>query len=318
MPGPFAEWAAFMLEGDFSPIPIKVGEKRPLFDNWDRLRSIALTPHEIEGLCRKHPGLGLGVAGGFMGLIPIDVDTDDREIIDAILSALPRPDVAKFGQRGFTAFYYDAYRCIAGQKFRHPRKDGSGFDTLVEILATGQSVLPPTIHPDVRRPYRYLTEETLLNTRVDELPVITKAHIEALREALGPWLPRPVLCSPPKPLKPVRAPCARLDKRMTAYAEAILANEARKLSGLSCGRNWALYCAAANLGKFVHHGVLSRSAVESALIGAAMSNGYASAKHGGMQRTHATLRSGLEKAKGDPLPNLSTRERGKRQKRTTA
>jgi hypothetical protein len=108
-------------------------------------------------------------------------------------------------------------------------------------------------------------------------------------------------------------------KRMRAYAEAILANEARKLSSLGAGRNRALYCAAANLGKFAHHGVLSRSEVESALIGAAMSNGYASAKHGGMQRTSATLRSGLEKAKGDPLPNLGrTYERGeRRQKRTT-
>ena len=126
-------------------------------------------------------------------------------------------------------------------------------------------------------------------------------------------------CPPPKPLKPVRAAQAATSKRMRAYAEAILANEVRKLSGLSCGRNWALYCAAANLGKFVHHGVLSRSEVESALIGAAMSNGYASAKHGGMQRTSATLRSGLEKAKGDPLPSLDTYERGKRrQKRTTA
>jgi hypothetical protein len=273
------------------------------------LRSVALTPNQIDALCRKHPGLGLGVAGGFMGLIPIDVDTDDREIIDAIMSALPRPDVAKFGQRGFTASYYDAYRCMAGQKFRHPRKDGSGFDTLVEVLATGQSVLPPTVHPDTMQPYRWLTNDTLLNTRVDELPVITKAHIEALREALGPWLPRPVLCSPPKPLKPVRASYSHQDKRMTAYAEAILANEARKLSGLSCGRNWALLCAAANLGKFAHHGVLSCSKLENALIGATHANGYMAAKHGGMKKARATLRSGLEKARGDALPNLSARER---------
>lgn len=321
-PGPFAQYAAFMLEGDFSPVPIKVGKKRPLFDNWDRLRSAALTPHEIEALCRKHPGLGLGVAGGFMGLVPIDVDTDDREIIDAIMSALPRPEVVKFGQRGFTAFYHDAYGCIAGQKFRHPRMDG-GFDTLAEVLATGQSVIPPTIHPDIGRPYEWLTSATLLNTRVDELPVITKAHIEALREALGPWLPRPVLYAPPKLPKPAKAFQASTGKRMTAYAEAILANEARKLSGLSAGRNWALFCAASNLGKFVHHGVLSRSEVENALIGATMTNGYATAKHGGMKKTCATLRSGLEKARSDALPNLnSTRERGKlrsdQTERTTA
>src|SRR5271166_626600 len=149
-PGAFAQFAAFMLEGDYSPVPIKVGEKRPLFAKWDRLRSAALTPHEIEELCRKVPGLGLGVAGGFNGLIPVDVDTDDREIVSAVSSALPRPEVAKVGQRGFTAFYWDPAGAIDAMKFRHPRMDG-GFDVLVEILATGQSVIPPTVHPDTGR-----------------------------------------------------------------------------------------------------------------------------------------------------------------------
>ena len=53
--GAFAQFAALMLEGDYSPVPIKVGEKRPLFDAWDRLRSAALTPAEIEELCRNYP-----------------------------------------------------------------------------------------------------------------------------------------------------------------------------------------------------------------------------------------------------------------------
>ena len=60
--GAFAQFAALMLEGDYSPVPIKVGEKRPLFEKWDRLRSAALTPAEIEELCRNYPGLGLEVA----------------------------------------------------------------------------------------------------------------------------------------------------------------------------------------------------------------------------------------------------------------
>ena len=80
-------------------MPIKVGEKRPLFEKWDRLRSAALTPAEIEELCRNYPGLGLEVAGGFGGLVPIDVDTDDRDIVRAIRGALPPVEVAKRGQK---------------------------------------------------------------------------------------------------------------------------------------------------------------------------------------------------------------------------
>ena len=94
----FARYAAHMLDGGYSPVPLVAGTKRPLFDNWDRLQSAALTPHEIEALCRKHPGLG--VAGGFEGLVPIDIDVDEPKIVRAILDALPPILVAKQGQKG--------------------------------------------------------------------------------------------------------------------------------------------------------------------------------------------------------------------------
>ena len=183
--GAFAQFAALMLEGDYSPVPIKVGEKRPLFDAWDRLRSAAVTPAEIKELCRNYPGLGLGVAGGFGGLVPIDVDTDDRDIVRAIRGALPPVEVAKRGQKGFTAFYWDPAGVIGGMKFRHPRIDG-GWDMLLELLATGQSVLPPTPHPAIKRAFRWLTTATLFNTRVDELPIIGRRTLRRSRKRCSP------------------------------------------------------------------------------------------------------------------------------------
>ncbi len=82
---------------------------------------------------------------------------------------------------------------------------------------------------------------------------------------------------------------------MAAYAKTVLANEVMKLSGFAAGRNLGLFCAAANLGKFVHHGVLSRSEVENALMGATRTNGYAAAKHGGEKKlaTMMTASSGI-------------------------
>ena len=97
---PFAQHATHLLHGGYSPVPLRVGTKRPLFDNWDRLRAAALTHSEIVDLVRQQPRLGLGVAGGFNCLVPIDIDTNDKEITEAIFSTIPEPLVAKKGQDG--------------------------------------------------------------------------------------------------------------------------------------------------------------------------------------------------------------------------
>jgi hypothetical protein len=38
---------------------------------------------------RLHPDYGLAVVGGYNGLVPVDVDTDDPQIKAAVLRALP-------------------------------------------------------------------------------------------------------------------------------------------------------------------------------------------------------------------------------------
>ncbi len=289
---PFAQFAARVLKLGYSPVPL--GGKRPVFDKWDRLRFGALTPAEIEELCRKYGAMNLGVAGGFRGLAPIDVDTEDREIMLAVVKALPPVKVAKAGQKGFTAFYRDTTGLIEGAKFRRP--NGVGFDMLVEVLTTGQTVLPPSIHPKTRRPYVWKSKATLFNTGIDELPEITPDHVEALRKALRRWIlepkpftPRIVAMNAPKPS----------GNRSHAYARTILANEVREISRLACGRNWALYSAGAKLGKYVTAGHLSESKVISDLMGASDANGYSEAKHGGRKQAEATIRSGLRKGAGD-------------------
>jgi hypothetical protein len=300
---PFAHYAARLLAGGYSPVPLY--GKRPVFGKWDRLRSSALTPAEIEELCRTYGTMNLGAAGGFNGLAPIDVDTDDREIMLAVVKALPPVTVAKAGRKGFTAFYRDNAGMIEGQKFKRPLP-GGGYDMLVEVLVTGQTVLPPSIHPGIGKPYVWKSRATLFNTGIDDLPEITPNHIKALKKALSPWMPR---------LKPF-IPGIAADNtpkasgtRMEAYANTILANEVREISALSSGRNWALYAAGAKLGKYVHAGHLSAAKVMSGLMAASGANGYSQAKHGGKKQAQATIGSGLKKACGDALPALGNRQR---------
>lgn len=299
----FAQCSAHLLDGGYSPVPLRPGEKRPLGESWDRLRHTALTPAQIADLTSRHPNLGLGVAGGFNGLVPVDIDTVNPVIVQAAVSVLPEPIVCKKGRRGFTAFYWDGTGMVEACKFRRPLGAGK-FETLLEVLVTGQTVIPPTIHPDIGRPYQWLTPRTLFDVEVDRLPVITPGHLEGLKKALSRWQP---VARPYEPkavsLRPVS------NTRLFAYARAILANEARELARMApdSGRNRRLYDAACKLGKFIHHGIIGRNEVENELMAACESNGLFHEDD-----CEATFESGLDRAVNDPFPQLPDRQSGKR------
>lgn len=297
---PFARWAAHLLDGGYSPIPLHAVTGLPLLRRWDGLRSEALSVETISHLASRHPGLGLAVAGGFRGLVPIDIDTDDAGVIDAVCDVLPPPKAVKASRRGYTGFYFDPTGKVGGRKFQTPKPYAV---MLVEILATGVTTIPPTRHRKTGQPYRWLTKATLLNTRVSELSIVTSANVEALERALTPWIPpKPVYVAPP-----ASDAVEASDKRQRAYAQAVLDGEARMLAamGKDSGRNWSLFLAACKLGKYVHHKVLGLNEIERVLLGACQVNGLL--EEDGMDSCRATLASGIRKSQHDPLPVLGSR-----------
>jgi hypothetical protein len=163
----FGLYAPLLLRNGYSPVPIEPGSKRPLsaIGDWSRLREIPLTQAEITTIAAEHRQAGLGVAGGYGGLVPIDIDTADKDILAAIATVLPEPIVSKRGRRGGTAFFRDSSGIIMPRKFKG--RDGN---MLLEVLVTGQTVIPPTIHPETGAPYQWLTDYTLFDVCIDELP----------------------------------------------------------------------------------------------------------------------------------------------------
>jgi hypothetical protein len=159
--------APLLRRNGYSPVPIEPGEKRPLgaIGDWNRLRATPLTDDDIARVGKMYPYAGVGVVGGYRGLVPIDIDTEDQEIRAAIDRVLPDYLVAKRGRRGFTVFYRDPKGLIRPRKFK--KADGS---MIMELLTTGQVVIPPTLHPETQRPYQWVTEYTLLQVHIDELP----------------------------------------------------------------------------------------------------------------------------------------------------
>jgi hypothetical protein len=294
----FGKWGTHMLAGGYSPVPLRAGGKRPLTDKWDHLRKEPMTPAAIATLANRHPNLGLGVAGGYLDLVPVDVDTEDLAIIAAARAVLPPMAVAKKGNRGFTVFYRGKVRA---RRFKTVEKK-----PLVEVLVTGQTVLPPTIHPDTRLPYRWLTKATLFNTPVEQLPTLTEGQLQLLEQGLEPWLPKRTEYAPPKATD---APVSTT--RMQSYARVVLAAKARDLAELmNGGRNEFLFYATCCTGRYVHHKILAQAELETALLGACERNGLT--KDDGLHQCQATIRSGLEKSRNDTLPVLFNRNRGLR------
>lgn len=111
----------------------------------------------------------------------IDIDTDDAQLMAAVLAVLPDSEVKKRGNKGFSAFYRGS-PAIVSAPF------SIGKTRVVDLLAHGrQTVLPPTVHPDTGQPYHWIGNETLENVSIDSLPILPDNVAELLAEALAPY-----------------------------------------------------------------------------------------------------------------------------------
>lgn len=302
--GAFARYAVTLLDNGYSPVPLRPGTKRPLQDKWDHLRQAPMSLGDIASLAVRMPYIGLGVAGGYGGLVPIDIDTEDQAIWRIIAAALPKPTVIKIGRKGWTAFYRAAGAVPKASKFRPRLPDGRVGPPIVEILTTGQTVLPPTMHPDTGQPYRWDTRPTLFTRTVGELVPITAEHLDALAEALRPLCKTAII--PPHQQSGQAPPQKIPASRMRAYALGSVQGYARRLAmHLKGGRHDYVLRAANALGAYYHHGILGWGEIETPLLAAA-ANCKLVAEDG--RNVRQTIGDGIRNAATYQLPPLPARQ----------
>jgi len=185
---PYAKAGARLIDNGYSAIPIMPGTKRPgdyrMKEWWgtsEWQRFCDRVPTEIEAsLWEAWPDAGVCVALNHR-LKVIDIDTDDSELMAAVLAVLPDSEVKKRGNKGFSAFYRGS-PAIVSAPF------SAGKTRVVDLLAYGrQTVLPPTIHPDTGQPYHWLGSETLETVAIDALPLLPDNIAELLAAALTPF-----------------------------------------------------------------------------------------------------------------------------------
>jgi hypothetical protein len=132
--------------------------------------------------------------------------------------------------------------------------------------------------------------------------------IDALEHALAPWLPDGAGANPGSddvyvPRNSQQPLSAPERERLRAFAVAKLgARRGTLASAEPGGRNSEAFALAAGVGRFVHHGIIAEDEVREAILAACSENGLL--KEDGKPAIVATIRSGLHKARNDPLPLL--------------
>jgi hypothetical protein len=179
---PYARVGASLIADGYSAIPIDPMGKRPdlsLGMEWQRFCTRLPTQLEVDTWSKRSAGVGVALGAASGGLVVLDIDVDDVDVIEAIESRWPST-VRKVGRTGYSAFYRASSE-VRARSFRRPSGGG------VDLLAAGrQTVLPPSRHPGTCEPYRWLTPRTLENTLIDELPTLPDDVAAQLVEVLDP------------------------------------------------------------------------------------------------------------------------------------
>lgn len=142
MTSPFSLVAPHLRTNGYSVIPIMPHSKRPAIEKWS---DFGIKAADDETFARwlvwkdMNIGVTLGVASNLVGM---DLDNDVDNLHSKIVALLPPTQVIKVGAKGCTMFYQ-----YNGQKTQSFSKNGV---RVLDVLSQGrQTVLPPSIHPDI-------------------------------------------------------------------------------------------------------------------------------------------------------------------------
>lgn len=173
------EFGERIAENGYEVIPIRPGEKRPYGKEWEKYDG------SPKG-ARKWVSEGKGAFGvGIKSKHAPGVDLDIRDI--AVVDRLRQFTFDLVG-RGMERVGMPPKTLLAYQTDEPFPKVDTGFwlddegrTVKVEILADGQQYVAAHIHPDTGQPYQWLHGKSVLNTPLDDLPILRLMHAEAIK-----------------------------------------------------------------------------------------------------------------------------------------
>lgn len=156
--GSFEEWAQRFREIGLWPRPIKLGTKACQIKNW-QLPDDQQPPAELERWPIRYRNFGIGLLMGSplpdgTTLGALDVDRDEYVgLADVILRS---PVSGRIGKKGAVYFVRVAGN-FGNPEFRVGGSQAKQWGKVAECLFRKKlCVIPPTIHPETNRPYRWI------------------------------------------------------------------------------------------------------------------------------------------------------------------
>lgn len=182
----YAANAAQYIQKGISVIPLMAEMKRPAFKNWELYANTPVPPAQALTWMADKTNYNIGlVLGKQSNIVAVDIDTDDPAIIANVEKLLPKAYWIRVGKKGCVLAY--KHNPAIKNKFHLSIVDPKNPDSdkgiqIIDFLTTGsQIVLPPSIHPDTKKPY---IENTSLISVLDKLPQIPDNIYQLLVQAI--------------------------------------------------------------------------------------------------------------------------------------
>jgi P4 family phage/plasmid primase-like protien len=171
----FKQRAVSLVENGYGIIPIDAGSKAPLFKDW---RQYQATVEKIESQWASNGNIGI-----LTDATPaIDIDCLDeafalefeRYVIDVLGEAPTR--VGRAPKRLLLFRTNEPFRKIDSGFF----VDGEGTKHKCEVLGQGQQFVAFGIHPDTKKPYKWISLESPADLVVEDLPLLDQATAQSI------------------------------------------------------------------------------------------------------------------------------------------
>jgi bifunctional DNA primase/polymerase-like protein len=172
-PSIFAHWAGVYRRRGLWPRPVTVGSKACHLKDWQKPDSEMPQATLASWLTsRADFGIGLLMGSPFSdgtSLGALDIDRDEYVRIGRAL--LRDPPCGRIGKKG-AVFFVRVRGRLSNPEFRVAGDEGKALGKVAECLFIKKlCVIPPTIHPDTKRPYRWIGR-ALHEVEFNELPIV--------------------------------------------------------------------------------------------------------------------------------------------------
>ena len=167
-----------LIENGYNIVPILPGKKRPPDEGWSKVRA----NHKVLAGWLSEGKAGFGVGIQTRDTPAVDLDISDERVTKMMqdwceMNIGPAPVRVGRAPRALMLFRTDEpFRKMKTGKY----EDEWGDTHEIEILGDGQQFVAFAIHPDIHKPFEWVTDDSPLDLTAADLPLITQDDAKEL------------------------------------------------------------------------------------------------------------------------------------------